>query len=103
MVDGRRWVPMNHQPSAIHHPREGGARKLQMYRVRDLMTRRVLFVTPQATVQAAMDLLRLQQLETLPVVQDGVLIGVLDSLSLYRFHGELPVREAMTEPLTTEP
>jgi diguanylate cyclase (GGDEF)-like protein len=73
-----------------------------MYRVRDLMTRRVLYVTPQATVQAAMDLLRFQQLEMLPVVQEGLLVGVLDSLSLYRFHGELPVREVMADPVTTE-
>src|SRR2546421_10774569 len=76
--------------------------KLTMYRVRDLMTRRVLYVTPHATVQAAMDLLRIQQLEMLPVVQDGALVGVLDSLNLYRFHGELPVREVMADPLTTE-
>jgi diguanylate cyclase (GGDEF)-like protein len=73
-----------------------------MHRVRELMTQRVLYVTPHSTVQAAMDLLRIQQLEVLPVVDDGSLLGVLDSLSLYRFHGELPVREVMSEPLTVE-
>jgi IMP dehydrogenase len=73
-----------------------------MYRVRDLMTRRVFYVTPHSTVQAAMDLLRIQQLEILPVVEEGMLLGVLDSLNLYRFHGELPVRDVMTEALTIE-
>ena len=49
-----------------------------MYTVRDLMSNRVLYVTPGATVQAAMDLLRLQQLGLLPVVdQERVDISVV--------------------------
>jgi diguanylate cyclase (GGDEF)-like protein len=73
-----------------------------MYRVRDLMSSRALYVTPEATIEAAMDLLRLQQLELLPVVQDGAVVGLLDSLTLYRYHGELPVREIMLPPITIE-
>jgi diguanylate cyclase (GGDEF)-like protein len=73
-----------------------------MYTVRDLMTNRVLYVTPAATVQAAMDLLRLQQLGLLPVVEEGLVVGLLDGITLYRYCGELPVREAMQPPLTIE-
>jgi IMP dehydrogenase len=73
-----------------------------MYRVRDLMSARALYVTPEATIEAAMDLLRLQQLDLLPVVQDGAVVGLLESLTLYRYHGELPVREVMLPPITIE-
>src|SRR5437588_11825539 len=73
-----------------------------MYTVRDLMSTRVLYVTPGATVQAAMDLLRLQQLGVLPVVEEGRVVGLLDGITLYRYCGELPVREAMMPPLTVE-
>jgi IMP dehydrogenase len=73
-----------------------------MYTVRDLMSNRVLYVTPAATVQAAMDLLRLQQLGVLPVVEEGRVIGLLDGITLYRYCGELPVREAMLPPMTVE-
>jgi diguanylate cyclase (GGDEF)-like protein len=73
-----------------------------MYTVRDLMSTRVLYVTPGATVQAAMDLLRLQQLGVLPVVEEGRVVGLLDGITLYRYCGELPVREAMLPPLTAD-
>jgi IMP dehydrogenase len=73
-----------------------------MYTVRDLMSNRVLYVTPGATVQAAMDLLRLQQLGLLPVVEEGRVVGLLDGITLYRYCGELPVREAMLPPLSVE-
>lgn len=71
-----------------------------MYTVRDLMSNRVLYVTPGATVQAAMDLLRLQQLGLLPVVEGEQVVGLVDGITLYRYCGELPVREAMLPPLT---
>jgi IMP dehydrogenase len=73
-----------------------------MYTVRDLMSNRVLYVTPGATVQSAMELLRLQQLGLLPVVEDGHVVGLLDGITLYRYCGELPVREAMLPPLTVD-
>src|SRR5438876_12212691 len=73
-----------------------------MYTVRDLMSNRVLYVTPGATVQAAMDLLRLQQLGLLPVVDQERVVGLLDGLTLYRYCGELPVREAMLPPISVE-
>jgi IMP dehydrogenase len=73
-----------------------------MYTVRDLMSNRVLYVTPAATVQAAMDLLRLEQLGLLPVVESERVIGFVDGITLYRYCGELPVREAMLPPITVE-
>jgi diguanylate cyclase (GGDEF)-like protein len=73
-----------------------------MYSVRDLMSNRVLYVTPAATVQAAMDLLRLQQLGLLPVVEGDRVVGLVDGITLYRYCGEMPVREAMLEPITVE-
>src|SRR6266478_3581263 len=75
---------------------------LPMYTVRDLMSNRVLYVTPGATVQSAMELLRLQQLGLLPVVEDGRVVGLLAGITLYRYCGELPVREAMLPPLSVE-
>lgn len=66
------------------------------------MSSRALYVTPEATIESAMDLVRLQQLELVPVVDGERLVGVLDSLELYRFNGELPVREVMRPPVWLE-
>jgi diguanylate cyclase (GGDEF)-like protein len=73
-----------------------------MYRVRDLMSTRALWVPPEATIESAMDLVRLQQLDLVPVVDAGEVVGVLDSLALYRYNGELPVREVMSPPVTLD-
>jgi IMP dehydrogenase len=73
-----------------------------MYRVRDLMSTRALYVTPEATIESAMGLVRLQQLDLVPVVAEGQVVGILDSLALYRYNGELPVREVMQTPVTVE-
>ena len=66
-----------------------------MHLVRDVMSHRVLYVTPEATVNVAMDLLRSQNLDAVPVVHGGRLIGLVDALTLFRYHGELPIEEAM--------
>ncbi|MBI3909735.1 MAG: GGDEF domain-containing protein [Armatimonadetes bacterium] len=64
--------------------------------VRDVMSRKVLFVTPSASIRTAMELLRGQQLEALPVMDGGRLVGIVETLDLYRFNGEFPVTEAMS-------
>jgi len=63
--------------------------------VRDVMSRKVIYVTPAATIRTAMELIRSHQLEALPVMSGGRLVGVVDALDLYRFNGEFPVTEAI--------
>jgi IMP dehydrogenase len=67
--------------------------------VRDVMTRRRVCLSPEDTVRAAMDLLRAEQLDVLPVTRDGILVGSIRALDLFRLYGEMPLSEAMTEPL----
>lgn len=73
-----------------------------MYRVRDLMSTHALRVAPEATIEAAMEMVRLHQLDLVPVVVAGEVVGVLDSLALYMYNGEMPVREVMQAPVTLE-
>ena len=40
--------------------------------------------------------------QLLPVVEEGHVVRLLDGITLYRYCGELPVREAMLPPLTVE-
>src|SRR5881628_2083590 len=70
--------------------------------VRDvMMIRRPVCVAPEETVRAAMELLRTEQLDVLPVARDGVVIGSVSTLSLFRLYGEMPLSEALAEPLPT--
>jgi diguanylate cyclase (GGDEF)-like protein len=70
--------------------------------VRDvMMTRRPVCVAPDETVRAAMELLRTEQLDVLPVARDGKMIGSVSTLSLFRLYGEMPLSEALREPLPT--
>lgn len=68
-----------------------------MYLVRDVMSHAVLYVTPEATVRTAVELLRANQLDGLPVVEDDRLIGLVDALSLFLYNGEVPLRHLLAE------
>ena len=72
-----------------------------MPNVRDVMTRRLATVALDDTVRAAMELLRREQLDVLPVVSDGALVGSVAAIHLFRFYGEMPLREALGPPLPT--
>jgi diguanylate cyclase (GGDEF)-like protein len=63
------------------------------------MTRRLVAVSPGDTVRTAMDLLRAEQIDVLPVIDEGALVGSVDLLRLFRFFGEMPVSAAVGPPL----
>ncbi len=67
--------------------------------VRDVMTRRPVSVSPDDTVRAAMELLRNEQLDVIPVLRDGELVGSVSALGLFCLYGEMPLSEALDAPL----
>lgn len=69
-----------------------------MYRVRDVMSHSVAYVTREATVRTAVELLRNHPLEVLPVLDGDEVVGLIEALALTRFDGEVPISEVMTSP-----
>lgn len=69
--------------------------------VRDVMSHRILYVTREATVRSAVELIRVHQAEVVPVVHEGTVVGLIDALQLTLFDGETSVMEACVEPLIT--
>jgi diguanylate cyclase (GGDEF)-like protein len=65
-----------------------------MRRVRDVMSPRIAYVTRDATVRAAVELLRSHHLHVLPVLQDGRIIGLADGLTLTLYDPDCLVEEA---------
>ncbi len=72
-----------------------------MQLVRDSMSQSILYVTRDATVRTAVELLRSHAMDLVPVVESGRVIGLLDALSLTMYDGEVSVLEAMTTPAIT--
>src|SRR5687768_6731882 len=72
--------------------------------VRDVMNHNVLYVTPEATVRTAVELLRSHQSDIVPVVDSGRIVGLLEPLTLSLYDGEVGVSEIMqADPLTVHP
>lgn len=72
-------------------------------RVCDVMMHRFPFVTREATIGTAVELLRTHSLQALPVVEDDQVIGILDILALTRYSSDATVEEALGEaPLTVD-
>lgn len=69
--------------------------------VRDVMTRRPACVSPDDTVRTAIERLRAEQLDVLPVARDGAVVGSVGVLGLFRYYGEMPIAEVVAEPLPT--
>ena len=68
------------------------------------MNHNVLYVTPEATVRTAVELLRSHHAEIVPVVDSGRIIGLLEPLTLSLYDGEVGVSEIMQpDPLTVHP
>jgi diguanylate cyclase (GGDEF)-like protein len=69
-----------------------------MHLVRDVMTHSILYVTRDATVRTAVELLRAHHVQVVPVVDDGRVIGLLDALHLSLYDGEVSVEETIQDP-----
>ncbi len=53
----------------------------------DFMTRGVVTVGPHTTIEQAMKIINSKKIRRLPVIQDGVLLGLITSSSLLRYFG----------------
>jgi IMP dehydrogenase len=74
-----------------------------MHLVRDVMSHSVVYVTRDATVRTAVELLLAHQMHAVPVVHEGQVIALLDALTLSIYDGEVFVEEAVREhPITVE-
>jgi CBS domain-containing protein len=73
--------------------------ELHMLRLRDIMTKDVLTVTPDLAVRDAMALLASRHVSGAPVIDGGKVVGVLSSTDLLEFAAALPgVPVAHAEP-----
>src|SRR5579862_8576412 len=71
--------------------------------VRDAMSHRVMYVTRDATVRTAVELLRAHQMDAVPVVDEGRIVGLLEALHVALYEGEVSVIETLREPALTLP
>ena len=74
-------------------------------KIEQVMTKKVITVSPDCTIQELKDILRLKRISGVPVVQDDQLLGVISIENLIKALelGELKatVREKMTSPVQT--
>lgn len=70
--------------------------------VRDVMSHKTLYLTREATVRSAVELVRGHQAEVVPVMDEGRVVGLVDSLLLTLYEGETSVMEAALDPLWIE-
>ena len=61
--------------------------------VKDFMTKRVVYVSPETTVAAAADIMRDKGLRRLPVIEHDKLVGLITELSL--IHITQPTRQSL--------
>ena len=54
--------------------------------VKDFMTKRVVYVSPETTVAAAADIMRDKGLRRLPVIEHDKLLGLLQKVQWRRLH-----------------
>ncbi len=84
-------------------------RRLDGY-VRDYMTSGVITAEPEMSVEEAMRLMISKRIRRLPVIKDGILLGLITTREILRFFGTGEafkmietgnVRDALSKPLTT--
>ena len=54
--------------------------------VKDFMTKRVVFISPETTVAAAADIMRDKGLRRLPVIEHDKLVGLITEVQWRRLH-----------------
>jgi CBS domain-containing protein len=74
-----------------------------MYRVSDTMTRDPVTVTPNDTLEHARTLMRLGRIRHLPVVDAGVLKGLISQRDVLYARASKVAEVMVREPLTTVP
>ena len=62
-------------------------RELEQVRVRDVMLRHVVTVTPQATVAQAANKMRNSRIGSLPVMEEGHLVGIVTTTDVLELVG----------------
>lgn len=70
--------------------------------VRDVMSHKTLYLTREATVRSAVELVRGHEAEVVPVMDGGRVVGLVDALLLTLYEGETSVMEAALDPLWVE-
>lgn len=71
-----------------------------MLRLRDIMTRDVASVEPEATLREVAELLAERRISGAPVVEDGRVVGVITATDLVRFESPEAAPRAEREPDT---
>jgi CBS domain-containing protein len=64
-------------------------------KVKDLMTKDPVYVTPEASLMTVADLMLRKKIKRLPVVQDGKLVGIIDRGAFFEFIMEGDLYETM--------
>ena len=64
-------------------------------KVKDLMTKDPVYVTPEASLMTVADLMLRKKIKRLPVVQDGKLVGIIDRGAFFEFIMEGDLCDAM--------
>lgn len=59
----------------------------QRTRTADIMTREVMFLTPSQTVNDAIEMMEIEQVRRLPVVDNGIVQGVVSAADMVRWFG----------------
>jgi CBS domain-containing protein len=88
MHDDGDWVPglrEEHETATQSRCTRRGGAKEDVMSAHELMTPNPVTVTPQASVVEAWDLMRELEIRHVPVVENGVLVGMLSDRDLARF------------------
>jgi acetoin utilization protein AcuB len=70
-------------------------------RIQDVMSKRVVSIAPKATISAARERLRTDEIDHLVVVDGKEIVGIVAGKDLARAGNEQPVENAMTRDVVT--
>ncbi len=70
-------------------------------RIQDVMSKKVVSIAPKATISAAREILRTDEIDHLVVIDGKKIVGVVSGRDLARAVDEQPVESAMTRDVVT--
>jgi CBS domain-containing protein len=82
LVTHRRLLPYVSTDPSGPPPQKGGA-------VKEIMIRDPISVRPETRTSDALQMMREKKISALPVVRDGLLLGIITESDFYRIAGEL--------------